>query len=181
MTGDALAWRVVATGLGTVALAASSEGVARIVLPGPDQAEEVARGEERADAAGGAAPAAEALADRAVGEVAALVAGERSSLDVPLDLSGVGAFRRAVLEALLEVPSGETVTYGELAELAGHPGAARAVGTTMAANPLALAVPCHRVVAAGGRLGGYGGGADRRDLKRRLLAAEGSDAAGFPD
>lgn len=65
-------------------------------------------------------------------------------------------FRRAVYRALLTVPAGETVSYGELAAMAGYPGAARAVGSAMAANPLALVVPCHRVVRSDGSLGHYG-------------------------
>ena len=68
------------------------------------------------------------------------------------------------------VPHGETVTYGELAEMAGRPRAARAVGTAMATNPLPILVPCHRVVRAGGVLGAYGGGVD---TKAALLALEG--------
>jgi methylated-DNA-[protein]-cysteine S-methyltransferase len=79
-----------------------------------------------------------------------------------------------VLETLRrEVPWGETVTYGELALMAGAPGAARAVGTTMATNPVPLVVPCHRVVASGGRIGGYGGGLHGVATKRTLLAREG--------
>ncbi|HZR15557.1 MAG TPA: methylated-DNA--[protein]-cysteine S-methyltransferase [Acidimicrobiia bacterium] len=95
--------------------------------------------------------------------------------DAPLDLSAVGSpFRRHVLETLRrDVPWGETVTYGELAEMAGTPGAARAVGTTMARNPVPLAVPCHRVIASGGRIGGYGGGMHGIATKRALLALEG--------
>ena len=65
-------------------------------------------------------------------------------------------FRRAVYRALVAVPPGKTVSYGELARLAGHPGAARAVGTAMAENPLALVVPCHRVVRSDGSPGRYG-------------------------
>ena len=95
--------------------------------------------------------------------------------DTPLDLSAIGSpFRRHVLETLRsDVPWGETVTYGELAEMAGTPGAARAVGTAMARNPVPLAVPCHRVVASGGRIGGYGGGMHGIATKRALLALEG--------
>jgi O-6-methylguanine DNA methyltransferase len=79
-------------------------------------------------------------------------------------------FTSQVLTALAAVPRGETVTYGELAARAGNPAAARAVGRAMAANLWPLLLPCHRVVAAGGRLGGYGGGLD---LKARLLEQEG--------
>lgn len=100
----------------------------------------------------------------------------RSDLtDLPVDLAGadLSAFQRHVLETLrAEVPAGETVTYGELAELAGRPGAARAVGTAMRKNPVQLLIPCHRVVAANG-IGGYGGGPAGIALKRALLAREG--------
>ena len=178
--GPALAWRLVDTALGPVALAAGDAGLVRVLLPGPDVVAEVVAGQERADAAGGPSAAAEGHADVAARQIEALVAGRRRAVDVPLDLTGLPAFRRDVLLALRDVPAGEVVTYGELAELAGHPGAARAVGTAMAANPLALVVPCHRVVRAGGRLGGFGGGAGRQELKRRLLAAEGSPAADLP-
>ena len=177
----ALAWRLVPTDLGPVALAAGPAGLVRVLLPGPDVVAEVAAGEEAADALGGPSPEAEALAEAAADQVAELVAGRRSAVDVPLDLGDLPPFRRDVLAALGDVPRGEVVTYGELADLAGHPGAARAVGTAMAANPLALVVPCHRVVRAGGHLGGFGGGADRTALKRHLLALEGSPAATFPD
>ena len=85
----------------------------------------------------------------------------------PLDLHGT-EFQRIVWAALLEIPWGETVTYGDLAARLGSAGA-RAVGTANAHNPVAILVPCHRVVAAGGRLGGYAGGTD---VKQWLLAHE---------
>jgi methylated-DNA-[protein]-cysteine S-methyltransferase len=88
---------------------------------------------------------------------------------VPLDLDGLSSYQRALLETLRDVPRGEVVTYGELAALAGRPGAARAAGTFCARNRFALFVPCHRVVAADG-LGGYG--SLGVDYKRRLLALE---------
>jgi methylated-DNA-[protein]-cysteine S-methyltransferase len=90
--------------------------------------------------------------------------------DVELDLDGCTPFQRAATEALRAVPRGEVVTYGELAALAGHPGAQRAAGTFCASNRFALVVPCHRVVAAGG-IGGYGSAGVA--VKRRLLALEG--------
>lgn len=93
--------------------------------------------------------------------------------DVPVDLSGLPAFSRRVLEALREVPPGETTTYGELAERIASPGAARAVGGAVASNPAAVVVPCHRVVRADGSLGGYSGGRGP-ETKRRLLRAEGA-------
>src|SRR4029079_13461685 len=89
----------------------------------------------------------------------------------PPDLS---PFARTVLETLVDrVPWGETVSYGELAELAGRARAARAVGSIMAGNAVPFVIPCHRVIAAGHRIGGYGGGRDAVELKRWLLAREG--------
>jgi methylated-DNA-[protein]-cysteine S-methyltransferase len=91
--------------------------------------------------------------------------------DVPLDLDGSTPFQLAVAETLrASVPRGEVVSYGELAALAGYPGAARAVGTFCAHNRFMLLVPCHRVVGADG-LGGYGSAG--LAVKRRLLALEG--------
>jgi len=89
--------------------------------------------------------------------------------DVELDLSELTPFGRELAKALLDVPRGEVVTYGELAALAGRPGAARAAGTFCAQNHLAILIPCHRVVAAHG-LGGYGSLGST--YKRRLLALE---------
>jgi len=85
-----------------------------------------------------------------------------------LDLRG-SDFQREVWRALVQIPWGEVRTYGELAASLGRPGAARAVGAANGQNPVAILVPCHRVVAVGGRLGGYSGGLD---VKRRLLAHE---------
>ena len=90
--------------------------------------------------------------------------------DVPLDLSWCTAFQRDLAETLRVVPWGELVSYGELAALAGRPGAARAAGTFCAQNRFALMLPCHRVVSADG-IGGYG--TSGVTLKRRLLALEG--------
>jgi methylated-DNA-[protein]-cysteine S-methyltransferase len=90
--------------------------------------------------------------------------------DVPIDLSWCTSFQASLAAALRAVPWGEVVTYGELAALAGRPGAARAAGSFCAQNRFWLLVPCHRVVAAGG-IGGYGDAGV--GLKRRLLALEG--------
>ena len=91
--------------------------------------------------------------------------------DIPLCHTGQSLFCQAVYAALAKVSSGTTVSYAELAGLAGHPGAARAVGRVMSANPTPLIVPCHRVVTAGGGLGGFSaqGGVD---TKKRLLEHE---------
>jgi O-6-methylguanine DNA methyltransferase len=92
-------------------------------------------------------------------------------LDVPLDLNDLTDFQRRVSLACRQIPWGQTCTYGELASRIGSPGAARAVGSVMARNRLPIVIPCHRVLGAGRRLGGYSapGGLD---TKRRLLSLE---------
>jgi len=95
-------------------------------------------------------------------------AGERREFDLPLELDGP-AFHRRVWEALLTIPYGETRSYGEIAAQVGDPGSARAVGFANGRNPIAIVVPCHRVIGADGSLTGYGGGLPR---KRQLLDLE---------
>jgi len=95
-------------------------------------------------------------------------AGSLTSFDLPLALVGT-EFQRAVWAALLEIPYGATISYGELARRIGLPSASRAVGMANGRNPVSIVVPCHRVVGADGSLTGYGGGVNR---KRFLLALE---------
>lgn len=111
-----------------------------------------------------------ALTNRAATEVQQYLAGRRQVFDVPLSVSGT-AFQRDVWAAIANIPYGQTRTYAEVAASAGHPGAARAVGSACNANPLPLFVPCHRVVGAGGRLGGYAFGPARKEF---LLELEGA-------
>ena len=98
-------------------------------------------------------------------------AGTRRDFDLELDLTPSREFGRAVLEQLALVPYGELTTYGSLAERAGKPRAARAVGTIMNRNPVPIVLPCHRVVGASGSLTGYGGGLDRKEWLLRLEGA----------
>lgn len=91
--------------------------------------------------------------------------------ELPVDFEALPKFQRRVLEELRTVPAGETLSYGELAARCGSPKAARAVGQVMAANRWPLVFPCHRVLAAGGRLGGFGPGPE---MKRWLLGLEGN-------
>lgn len=110
----------------------------------------------------------------AVAAIVALLAGEKRDLaTVTLDMALVPVFHRRVYDVARTIPPGRTLTYGEVAARLGEPGAARAVGQALGRNPFAIIVPCHRVVAAGGRLGGFsaGGGAA---TKRRILAIEGA-------
>jgi len=110
-----------------------------------------------------------------VHQLRAYFAGERRVFDMQLDLSGVSPFQRAVLLAAANVPAGQVVSYGEIARRIGQPGGSRAVGQALGRNPIPIVIPCHRVIAAGGRIGGYGGGLAR---KRRLLRLEGALAMG---
>jgi methylated-DNA-[protein]-cysteine S-methyltransferase len=101
------------------------------------------------------------LLDEAVRQLEEYFARRRRQFDLPLDLHGT-EFQVRVWKALVAIPYGETRSYGELARKLGLAGAARAVGAANGANPIAIIVPCHRVIGSGGRLCGYGGGLDRK-------------------
>lgn len=105
----------------------------------------------------------------AADELSAYFAGELTGFSVPLSVREGSEFERAVWRRMSTIPYGETETYGEVAAVVGDPGAARAVGVACNRNPLAVIVPCHRIVGAGGKLVGFGGGLPR---KRFLLELE---------
>lgn len=165
MQRDAIDYAVVPCALGFLLVAGTARGVCQVALgDGPEPLREVLRAEF---------PFAVLRADdsRLAPWVAALrraLAGEPPGLEVPLDVRG-SRFQRRVWDAIAAIPRGETRTYGQLARAIGRPGAARAVGQACHANPVAVLVPCHRVVAAGGGQGGYRWGLAR---KRALLARE---------
>ena len=106
-----------------------------------------------------------------VHQLRAYFAGERRRFDVRLDLRHTSPFQRRVLRAAARVPAGQVVSYGEIARRIGEPGGSRAVGQALGHNPIPIVIPCHRVVAAGGRIGGYTGGLA---IKRKLLRLEGA-------
>jgi methylated-DNA-[protein]-cysteine S-methyltransferase len=116
----------------------------------------------------------------AIGQLREYFEGGRMRFDLPLDLRGT-RFQRRVWEALLGIPYGETRSYAALAAEIGAPQAARAVGGANGANPVAIIVPCHRVIAAGGGLGGYGFGFERKrfllDLERAASTAAANSSA----
>jgi methylated-DNA-[protein]-cysteine S-methyltransferase len=147
-------WTVTASPIGDLAVAVDEAGVCRVAF----------------------APFEVALADRpdprltgAVAQLAAYFAGELTTFELALSVRRGSEFERAVWTELSRIPYGEMRTYGEIATAAGDPGAARAVGVACNRNPLPIVVPCHRVVGAGGRLVGFGGGLSR---KRYLLELE---------
>ena len=114
------------------------------------------------------------LARQTLAELAEYLAGRRRQFTIPLDLEGT-PFQLQVWNALLRIPFGETRSYGEIARAIGRPKAARAVGMANHSNPIAIIVPCHRVIAGDGSLGGYAGGLGMKSL---LLQLE-SSANGF--
>jgi methylated-DNA-[protein]-cysteine S-methyltransferase len=152
------------TAIGACAVRWTEAGISGVLLPGMRERNE---------------PAAEAPAFvlDAVAGMRAVLAGERLDLrEIVLDESGIDDFRRAVYAATRAVGPGETVSYGEIARVLGDPGAARAVGAALGANPFPIIVPCHRVLASTGALHGFSapGGLT---TKRRMLELEG--APGF--
>lgn len=151
--------------LGALLVAASPAGLCAILL-GDDPAQLLQDLRRRF-------PTAELIENAAelAGALEALIAfieDPRGLLELPLDPRGT-PFQRRVWESLRAIPAGETITYGELAERVGDPRATRAVAAACGANPLAVAIPCHRVVRKGGGLSGYRWGLDR---KRALLERE---------
>jgi AraC family transcriptional regulator, regulatory protein of adaptative response / methylated-DNA-[protein]-cysteine methyltransferase len=102
------------------------------------------------------------LTDR-IEQVVALIEAPQQGLDLPLDVRGT-AFQQRVWQALRKIPSGQTATYSQIAQQIGAPGSARAVAQACAANPLAVAIPCHRVVRSDGALSGYRWGVERKQL-----------------
>jgi methylated-DNA-[protein]-cysteine S-methyltransferase len=157
---DARWWRQDSP-FGAVTVVVTDTGLREITLPGD-------RLEDGLDAA------TNDRDDAVAAQLDEWFAARRHAFDLALDLRGVEGFRRDVLDTLQrDVGWGETVSYGELAEMAGRARAARAVGRVMASNPLPFVIPCHRVLAAGPKIGGYGSGRNAIDLKRTLLAREG--------
>lgn len=163
------AWHLFETALGVWGIAWSDRGVARLQLPEAD----VAATEARLRSAGGEPAEPPPRIAAVIADLRRFAAGEHVEFDaVGLDLRAVPAFHRTIYDATRTLRWGETATYGEIAERIGSPGAARAVGHAMGRNPVPILVPCHRVLAAGGRPGGFsahGGTA----TKGRLLALEG--------
>jgi methylated-DNA-[protein]-cysteine S-methyltransferase len=121
-----------------------------------------------------------AFVQQAIARIQSLLQGTRDDLrDLPLDFTGVPEFHRRVYELARAIPPGEVSTYGEVAKRIGEPGSARAVGQALGRNPFAPVVPCHRVLAAGGRSGGFSaeGGAD---TKLKMLEIEAARFGGTP-
>jgi AraC family transcriptional regulator of adaptative response/methylated-DNA-[protein]-cysteine methyltransferase len=169
--GAAIRFAVAPSPAGRLLVAATERGVCAVKLGDRDAELEAELRREFPRAS--IEPAEDAMTPW-IDAVVRRVEGSAETPPPPLDLGGT-AFQRLVWQALTEIPPGATVTYGELAARLGRPTAARAVARACATNPVAVVVPCHRVVAADGGLGGYRWGTER---KRRLLAGERERAAG---
>lgn len=153
--------RVVQSPVGPLELLATDRGLCRLHFDG--------KGREPLTGS----PESGAVLDRAEAQLAEYFAGTRTHFDLPLDLCGT-EFQLQVWAQLQAIPYGGTASYGDLARRLGRPGASRAVGMANNRNPVAIVVPCHRVVGADGSLTGYAGGLDR---KRRLLDLEAGSPA----
>jgi AraC family transcriptional regulator of adaptative response/methylated-DNA-[protein]-cysteine methyltransferase len=163
--GEPIRFAVARTDVGSVLVAGTRRGICAIALGGSR--------EELIDAlkarfAGREHREGDPESVRWLSRVTEWIVSRRRGLDLPLDIRGT-AFQRRVWRELRRIPAGGTASYGEVARRIGKPGAARAVARACASNPLALAVPCHRVIRSDGRLGGYAGGVER---KRALLERE---------
>ncbi len=105
---------------------------------------------------------------RTMAQLREYFSGQRQVFDLPLDLNGGTDFQQQVWRALLEIPSGQTVSYGAISQRIGRPRAVRAVGAAIGRNPLSILVPCHRIVGTNGALTGYAGGLDRKTALLQL-------------
>jgi methylated-DNA-[protein]-cysteine S-methyltransferase len=172
---------------GPLHVAVTRRGVAAVSWVGP--VEEVRAWLVRKRNVGVVAPASlardderRALLDRTTEALERWLSGEPEPFDLPLDLEGLSAWDKEVLLAVRRIPWGSTESYGGVARMIGRQGAARAVGGAVGRNPIGVIIPCHRVIAGDGSLGGYGSDAwgshlERQELKRSLLRVEGVAAA----
>jgi methylated-DNA-[protein]-cysteine S-methyltransferase len=166
------AYSLFQTAVGSCGIAWGDDGIVAVQLPEASEAATAARLLRAHRTAARRRP--DPAQQRNIDDVVALLAGEPRDLrHIRLDLAQVPPFHQRVFEVVRDIPPGRTRSYGEVAALCGQPHAARAVGQAMARNPFPLIVPCHRVLAAGGRSGGFSarGGVS---TKLRLLAIEGA-------
>jgi methylated-DNA-[protein]-cysteine S-methyltransferase len=163
------------TPVGACGIAWSARGIAGTQLPEGSVAGTRAWMQRRFPGVAEAEPPPEA--QHAIDAIRALLNGERIDLSaIPLDMTGVPEFQQRVYAVARTVPAGATLTYGAIAARLGDSSAARAVGQALGQNPFGIIVPCHRILAAGGRMGGFSAGGGTA-TKQRLLAIEGAALA----
>jgi methylated-DNA-[protein]-cysteine S-methyltransferase len=162
--------KTISTSIGDLTLVVDDDGaITRLDFGGSGASGNGRATTARAQDADPADGRAQAALDLAATQLREYLTGERSAFDLPHLRATGNAFEQLVWAELVRIPYGETASYGEIARRIGHPGAARAVGRANARNPIAIVVPCHRVIGSDGSLTGYAGGLD---LKRALLALE---------
>jgi len=169
-----------ATAIGGIGIVWGERGVIGVQLPEGNDAATLARVERQHPQAEAETAAPPPDVQRAIDGIVALVAGRPADLrDVAVDLAATPEFDQRVYEVARGIAPGDTTTYGEIAARLGEPRAAREVGQALGHNPVPLIVPCHRVLAAGGKLGGFSarGGVT---TKLRLLGIEGATPNGQP-
>lgn len=179
MPMEPLRFALFETPIGVCGIAWTARGIAALQLP--ESGVEATRRRLLRGCPGAIESVADDNARKAIDGVVALLQGEPLDLrDIALDDSGVPPFHRRVHAIARSIDPGTTLSYGEVAARLGEPGAARAVGQALGRNPFAIIVPCHRVLAADGRIGGFsaGGGAA---TKRKILAIEGARVGDAPD
>lgn len=160
------------TAIGACGIAWSDRGVVSIQLPERNEAATRARLAKRCPGAMEVPPPPDV--QRAVDAIVALLSGESADLSfVALDMDGVPEFHRRVYEVARMIRPGATLSYGDIARRLGDPGSARAVGQALGRNPFVIVVPCHRVLAAGGKTGGFSANGGTA-TKLTLLAIEGA-------
>ena len=163
------------TPIGRCGIAWGANGLIGLQLPEADDRAAGARLRRRFPALDRAEPPEPVAA--AIDRIKSFLAGGKDDfLDLPLDLAATGAWERAVYAAAREIPAGTTITYGALAERVGDAGQARAVGQALGRNPWPIVVPCHRITAADGRMGGFSAPGGTK-TKLKLLEIEGALAA----
>ncbi|HVE53374.1 MAG TPA: MGMT family protein [Ramlibacter sp.] len=170
------------TAIGACGVAWTDDALAAVQLPETTRDRTLQRMLRHCGEAGEADPPA--FVQAAITRIRQLLEGARDDLaDLPLDLQGVPPFHRKVYAVARGIPPGQVLTYGEVARRLGEPGASRAVGQALGHNPFAPVVPCHRVLAAGGRSGGFSaeGGADTKLRMLEIEKARFSDEPGLFD
>lgn len=145
-------WSVIDSPIGDLTLAVDDVGLCRVHFGGSDRPVDT-----------------DPLLTETAEQLKAYFAGELQDFTLPLSVPGGSAFERAVWDQMRKIPYGEMQTYGDVAKIVGDAGAARAVGVACNRNPLPIVVPCHRIVGAGGKMVGFGGGIP---TKRHLLELE---------
>lgn len=164
------------TPIGTCGLVWGGRGIAGLQLP--EKTAEATRDRVKRRWAGVVETSPPAGVQRTLEGVQALLAGDHVSLeDIPLDLDAAPEFHRKVYEVARTIPPGQTMTYGEIAKRIGAPHESREVGQALGRNPIAIIVPCHRVLGADGKMGGFSAGGGVA-TKRRILEIEGAPALG---